>query len=103
METQLNQYDTRYRASKKINALDVVQLADLLDAINKAIDSMRVGQEVDASYLVRKIRPAYKASEALAGVNLGIAEIGYMATADDRIKWINCQCGGVGKFRKVEA
>lgn len=100
MERQLNSYKARYRSGQRIEALTEEQTSALVALINKGIEAAPLGKEFDIYYYMKLIRSEYRATEALSCTNLGIGEIGHMLVADDRIKWINCQCGGVGKFRK---
>lgn len=94
------QYEARYKAKAKLKQLTEQQLVEFRDIINNAVLRTPVGKEYNVKHFMQMIRAEYKAS-SLAGVNLGIGEIGYMLTEHEDIKWINCQCGGVGKFRRL--
>lgn len=100
MERQLGSYQARYKSDKKLRELSKEQRGKLTEIIIKGVEDTPIGKEFDISYFMRLIRPAYAQEEELKGINLGIGEIGHCLVAMDNIKWINCQCGGVGKFRK---
>lgn len=104
MKVQLMEYGNKYDYEEIIRELDKKNLKKLEQYIKEIIPKMSYNLEYDLAYFLRQMR-IKEVDKNFTEYNMKLFSnitIGYLVCKQDNIKWINCSCGAVGKFRRLK-